>query len=342
MSIMAKYAQIIWAEPTNQDVQDRNKAVETLRAKFSVISTREAIALAASVANGFGGVALPQILADQIEKAINNESAAFVLKGKELQAQVCLAVAVIAIVGTAVTDRPSWTTADAFAASLWSALSLQEQCEHAKLEELRQDLIEVCRTRVAQVSKAARKRMTVPDVGTLTIPEEEPGSTKANTAYRRATAPVIEALKSNQELDHEELNFLWWVIADYSEILDCALADREPFVRALACGLEGATMLYRLPSDGLRHAVLRHVGASEKVSLQGLIRSLGEWRPKLSAPHVHGWATTFPLVFPLISSLISDEHQSSTTVELDARGWGARGLLEASIVAMENRFGGAA
>jgi hypothetical protein len=342
MSIMAKYAQIIWAEPTNQDVQDRNKAVETLRAKFSVISTREAIALAATVANGFGGAALPDKLAEQIEKAINNESAAFVLKGKELQAQVCLAVAVIAIVESPVIEGPGWTTAHALAASLWSALSLQEQCEHAKLEELRQDLIEVSRARIAQVSKSARKRMTVPDVGTLTIPEEEPGSTKANTAYRKATAPVIAALKVNQELDHEELNFLWWVIADYSEILDCALVDKDPFIRAISCGLEGATMLYRLPSDGLRHAVLRHVGASEKISLKGLIGSLGEWRAKLSAPHVHGWATTFPLVFPLISSLIGDEHQPATAVELDARGWGARALLEASIVAMENRFAGAA
>lgn len=342
MSIMAKYAQIIWAEPTNHDVQDRNKAVETLRAKFSVISTREAIALAAKVAAGFGGAALTEKLAEQIEEAISEESAAFVLKGKELQAQVCLAVAMIAIVREPVADGPGWTTGDALAAALWSALSLQEQCDQAKLEVLRQDLIEVCRARVAQVAKAARKRKTVPDVGTLNIPEEAPGSTKANTAYRRATAPVIAALKTNQGLDHEEVNFLWWVIADYSEILGCALADREPFIRAIASGLEGATMLYRLPSDGLRHAVLRHVGASENMSLQALIASLGKWRTKLSASYVHGWVTTFPLVFPLISSLIGDEHQSSTAVELDARGWGARALLEASIVVMEDRFAGAA
>jgi len=342
MSIMAKYAQIIWAEPTNPDVQDRNKAVEALRVKFSVVSTREAIALAAKVAAVFDGAALPQELATHIEKAISDESAAFVLKGKELQAQVCLAVAMIAIVREPVADGPGWATADALAAALWSALSLQEQCDQANLEELRQDLIEACRVRVTQVAKTARKRKFVPDVGTLTIPEEEPGSTKANTAYRRATAPVIAALKTNQGLDHEELNFLWWVIADYSEILGCALADREPFIRAIASGLEGATMLYRLPSDGHRHAVLRHVGVSENMSLQALIRSLGEWRAKLSAPHAHGWVTDFPLVFPLISSLIGDEHQPATAVELDARGWGSRALLEASIVAMENRFAGAA
>jgi hypothetical protein len=341
MSIMAKYAQIIWAEPTNQDVQDRNKSVETLRARFSIMTTREAIALAAVVASGFGDAKLPAELAQQIEKAISDESAAFVLKGKELQAQICLAVAVLAIVQGPVTNGPSWTVADALAASLWSALTLQDQCEHAKLEELRQDLIELCRARVARVAKAARKRVEVPDVGTLTIPESDPASTRANTVYRKATAPVIAALKTNQELDHEEVDFLWWATADYSDILDCALADLEPFTRAIASGLEGATMLYRLPSDGLRHVVLRQVGASESISLTAVIRALGEWRAKLGKPHFHGWAKDFPLVFPLISSLIADELVPATAVELDARCWGARALLEASIVAMESRAAGA-
>ncbi|MER9050224.1 hypothetical protein NKH89_23695 [Mesorhizobium sp. M0923] len=342
MSSMAKYAQIIWADPTNEDVQDRNKAVETLRAQISSMATHKAIELAAAIAGGFGGAELPKGLAQQIETAISDESAAFVLKGKELQAQVCLAVAAFATVQGPVAESSGWTTADALAASLWSALTLQDQSEHAKLEDLRKDLIEACRTRVGRVAKAARKRVDVPDVGTLTIPDSDPAGSRANTAYRKATAPVIAALKTNQELDHEEIDFLWWATADYSEILDCALGDREPFTRAIASGLEGATMLCRLPGDGLRHAVLRQVGASESMSLAALIVSLAEWRTKLREPHVNGWATDFPLVFPLISSLIADEHQPATAVELDARGWGARALFEASIVAMEDRFAGAA
>ncbi len=342
MSIMAKYAQIIWADPTNQDVQDRNKAVETLRARISSMATHEAIELAAAIAGGFGGAELPGGLARQIETAISDESAAFVLKGKELQAQVCLAVASLAIVQGPVADKSGWTTADALAASLWSALTLQDQPEHAKLEELRQDLIAACRTRVGRVAKAARRRVDVPDVGTLTIPESDPAGSRAKTAYTKATAPVIAALKTNQELDHEEIDFLWWATADYSEILECAFGDREPFTRAIASGLEGATLLCRLPGDGLRHAVLRQVGASETMSLAALIVSLAESRAKLREPHVNGWATDFPLVFPLISSLIADDHQPATAVELDARGWGARALLEASILAMEDRFAGAA
>lgn len=342
MSIMAKYAQIFWAEPGDQDVQNLNKAVETLGRQISALGTHEAISLASAIAGGFDGAELPEDLGQRVEKAISDESAAFVLKGKELHAQVCLAVAALAIVQGQLVHQRGWTTADALAASLWSALTLQDQVEQAKLEELRQDLIEACRARVKHVAKTSRERVAVPDVGSLTIPEDDPASTRANTAYKKATAPVIAALKTNQELDREELDFLWWTIADYSEILDCALADRDPFSRAIASGLEGATMLCRLPNDGLRHAVLRHVGASENMSLVALIPALGEWRAKLAESHTNGWATDFPLVFPLISSLIADEHRPAVAIELDARGWGARALLEGSIVAMEDRFAGVA
>jgi len=341
MSIMAKYAQIIWAEPTNSDVRDRNESVETLRMQFSVIPIWNAIALAAAVAGGFADTKLPDELAQQIAKAITDVSAAFVLKGKELQAQVCLAVAVLAVVQEPVGDESGWTTADAIAASLWSALTLQDQSENAKLEELRQDLIEACRARVAYVAKAARRRVNVPDIGTLTIPENDPAGSRANAAYKKATAPVIAALKTNQTLDHEELNFLWWATADYSELLDCPLADLDSFTRAIASGLEGATMLCRLPSDGLRHAVLRNIGAAESMSLTTLVESLGKWRAELAKTYLHSWVTDFPSVFPLICSLIRDEGRPTTSVVLDARGWGARALLEASIMAMENRAVGA-
>lgn len=337
MSTMAQYAQIIWAEPTNEDVRARNKAVETIRTRISAMSTREAIELAETIASALAGKHLPTHLAPQVEKAISDESAAFILKGKELQGSVCLAVAALVIVQRPPDENASWSVADALAASLWSALTLQDQVEHAKLEGLRQDLINASRARVRMVAKAARKRLNVPDVGTLTISENDVGGNRANTAYRRATAPVIGALRTNQELDREEIDFLWWAMADYSDLLDCALGDREPFVRAIASGLEGATMLRRLPSDGFRHAVLRHVEASESKQLTALIVSLGEWRAILRKPHATSWAGDLKLVFPLISSLVADERMPATTVSLDARGWGARALLEASIVAMEDR-----
>ncbi len=342
MSRMAKYAQIIWAQPTNDDVLARNHAVEALTANLSQLTTRQAIEAASSIAASFGGARLSSLLASKSEAAISDRSAAFVLDGNEQQAVICLAVGALALVQEAIVGGSGWSPADALAASLWSALTFQNQVEHPKMEELRKDLIDVCRTRVRRVAHIARERHEVPDVGTLTIPANEVAGARANAAYRKATAPVIKALKENQDLDREELDFLWWVLGEYSDLLGGPLSDHKPFCRAIASGLEGATLLRRLPGDGFRHAVLRRVEATERLSLKVLMETLGAERAELGKSHEGAWAVELPNVFPLIATLASSEIASTCAIELDARDWGARALLEASIIAMEGRTVGAA
>lgn len=342
MSRMAKYAQIIWPQPTDDDVLARNHAVETLKTDLSQLTTRQAIDAAASIAGGFGGAELGTLLAPKAEKAISDKSAAFVLNGNEQQALICLAVGTLVLMQEATVDGTGWSPADTLAASLWSALTFQSQHEHAKMEELRNELIEACRARVRRVAHAARQRQEVPDVGTLTIPVNDVAGSRANAAYRKATAPVIKALKENQDLDREELDFLWWVLGEYSGLLAGPLPDRKPYCRAIASGLEGATLLRRLPGDGFRHAVLRGVEATECLSLKALIETLGVERAELGKSFEGHWAVQVPNVFPLIATLASIEIPSTCAIELDARDWGARALLEGSIIAMERRTVGAA
>jgi hypothetical protein len=342
MSKMAKYASIIWAEPTNDDVQARNGAVDALKSDLSKLTTRQAVEAASTIAQGFGGAELSELLAPKAEKAISDRSAAFVLKGSEQQAVICLAVAALALVQEPVRSGDGWTAIDALAASLWSALTFQNQLEHAKMEELRKDVLEACRSRVHAVAKAARLRQDVPDVGTLTIAENDAGGSRANAAYKKATAPVIKALKENQDLDREELDFLWWVLSEYSELLGGPLTGVTPLCRAIASGLEGATLLRRLPADGFRHAVLRTVESTDVVSLAALLTALAAERTALGKHHEGTWPVTLPAVFPLIATLASGDAASACEIELDARDWGSRALLEASIIAMEGRQAGAA
>jgi len=340
MSIMAKHSQIIWAQPTDIDVAARNKAVATLHTLLSQLSTRGAISAAGAIVDTFCGKPLPETLAGKVQTAISDESPAFVLEGNELQGTVCLAVAALAVVRQDAVGNAVWSSADALAAALWSGLTFQNQVQNTKVEELRQELLGACRDRVAAVAKEARARHDVPDVGTLTIPESDAAGTRANNAYRRATAPVIAALKNNQELDREEIDFLWWVISDYSDVLGCPLEAKDPATRAVAAGLEGSKMLRRLPGDGFRHAVLRCIGETDSLSLPALLAAVGEDRARLAEAADPLLPSTLPTVFPLLSALFSDAHAADQSAALDARGWGARALLEASIIAMENRFGG--
>lgn len=340
MSIMAKYSQIIWAQPTDTDVAARNKAVATIQMHLAEQSTLDAIKTAGAVTDSFAGVQLPAVLASKVQSAISHESPAFLLTDSGLQGTVCLAVAALVSVKENNSKSTGWSNADAMAAALWSALSFQGQVENTKLEELRQDLIVASSARVTLVAKNARVRHEVPDVGLLTITETDPAGAKANSAYRRATAPVIAALKSNQELDREEIDFLWWVLSDYSELLGCPLDAKEIMSRAVAAGIEGANMLRRLPGDGYRHAVLRRVGTSEKLSLVDLLAAVGADRAPLGQAFAGTWSARIPTVFPLLSALAATGEVQDTGTKLDARDWGARALLEASIVAMEGRFGG--
>lgn len=340
MSAMAKYSQIIWAQPTDADVAARNKAVAGLQTQLSEQSTLDAIKTAGAIADSFGGAQLPAPLATKVQSAISHESPAFLLTNSELQGTVCLAVATLGSVREQSTDPAGWSNVDAMAAALWSALTFQGQVENTKLEELRQELIGASRDRVALVAKKARVRHDVPDVGTLTIPDADAAGTRANNAYRKATAPVIAALKNNQELDREEIDFLWWVLSDYSELLRCPLDARDVIPRAVAAGIEGAKMLCRLPGDGYRHAVLRRVGASDKLPLVALIAAVGADRAPLGQAFAGTWSAKIPTVFPLLSALAATGEVQGPGTTLDARDWGARALLEASIVAMEGRFGG--
>lgn len=339
MSIMAKHSQIFWARPTDADVAARNKAVDTLRTMLEEQSTLVAIRTAAAIATSIADGPLPEALATKVQTAINDESPAFVLSGNELQGTVCLAVAALVSFRDSPSEPVEWSNVDAMAAAMWSALAFQDQVEEAKLEALRQELLVASRDRVASAAARGRLRKDVPDVGTLTIDESDPTGRRSTTAYRKATGPVISALKTNQDLDREEIDFLWWVLADHSEILGCPLESKETMPRAVTAGIEGASMLRRLPGDGYRHAVLRRIGTTEDLTLAELITAIGEDRALLGQTFVGKWAAELPTVFPLLSALAGNDNALGGAAVLDARGWGSRALLEASIVAMESRFG---
>lgn len=340
MSVMARYARIFWAEPTDADVGARNRSVATLCDQFRALKPREAITVGDALVGAFEGADLSLELSEIVETAISDQSEAFELKGNERQATVCAAVAALQLVRTAPLEGSGWSAADAMAAALWSGLALQDPLESAPVEALRGDLLESCRERARAVAKRARERQDVPDVGVLTIAETDPAGGKAQASYKRATAPVIKALKENADLDREEIDFLWWTLADHSAIFDSPLADKTVMNRAVAVGIEAGSMLRRLPTDGHRHVALRLIGESEALSLNELIAILAEDREPLGLGFTGSWVSGCPTVFPLLNALMANGKMRRSSVKLDARGWGARALLEAAIVRLEGGAGG--
>jgi hypothetical protein len=183
------------------------------------------------------------------------------------------------------------------------------------------------------IAERSRKRATVPEIGPLSIPEGQPTGPRANTAFRKATEPLVKALRENAELDREELEFLWWKIEDWSEALDAPLSGTDPLVRAVVAGIDGASKLRRLPASGHRNVVLRGTPTGYPATLSTLLAALGDYRATLAnsidAERVGRSSTVFPLLVAIASA---DAAGAGADIERDARDWGARALLEGGIL----------
>ncbi|HDR8983178.1 GTPase-associated system all-helical protein GASH [Burkholderia vietnamiensis] len=342
MSVMAKYVRIFWPDPKDEDVNRRNAAVAAIQAWISAFDDSWAViqlasALAESVADGQARDAF----ALEVERAIVDAgSAAFVRDNHDLEIIVVAVVSALDLVRREPANT-SGTPVDALAAALWSALSFQAPLLQEPIELLRQEVLVAARERTMLLAERSRGRVPVPEIGPLTLSEAQPTGSRANMAYRKATEPLVKALRENAELDREELEFLWWTVEDWSDALDGRLSDADPLVRAVVAGMDGASKLRRLPASGHRNVVLRGVPAGNSAALAELLTALGDHRSALAKSINAERVGQMPTVFPLLAAIASgDADRSGADIERAAREWGARALLEGGILQVKMLRGG--
>lgn len=342
MSMMAKYARIFWPDPKDEDVRRRNAAVATIQAWISALedswaAIRLASALADSVANGQAHDAFALIVEQAI---VDAGSAAFVRENHDLEIVVVALVSVLDLVRREPGDAGG-APVDALAAALWSALSFQSPVSQEPIELLRQEMLVAARGRATLIAAHSRMRVAVPEIGPLVLREDQQPGTRVNNAYRKATEPLVKALRENAELDREELEFLWWAIEDWSDALDGRFSDADPLVRAVVAGMDGASKLRRLPASGHRNVVLRGVPAGSTAALNALLTALGDYRATLAKSINTDRVGQSPTVFPLFTAIVGGgADRSGAHIERDAREWGARALLEGGILQVKMLRGG--
>lgn len=334
MSVMAKYVRIFWPDPKDEDVSRRNKAVVSIQSWMSALDAWSAIKLADALTAAVGDGKARDEFALQVEQAIVAAgSDAFVRAGHDLEMNVVVLVAALDLIRPQQEDGEFWTATDALAAGLWSAMSFQQPVGQEAVELVRQELMTAARERTMRLAEKSRVRAIVPEIGPLSIPENQPTGSRANTAYRKATEPLVKALRENAELDREELELLWWTIEDWSDCLDGRLSDAAPVVRAIVAGLDGAAKLRRIPATGHRNVVLRGIPAGEPASLDAALKALGDHWEKIANATDKVRVAEAPSVFPLLSGICGGKvDKRAAAIERDARDWGARALLERSII----------
>lgn len=344
MADIATHVRIFCAEPSDELVDKRTAAIQELSQELAKKShSSQLLNLANSVAIGITAPgALRAELATNVEAAIRRHSTAFVRAEHELEVLVCLILALCQHLTASKANTGGRTQAEMLAAALWSALSFQSPRPEPKLEALRSELMAVAKALVLESGEDGRKRAMVPDFS-VEVAEEEAESAGTEDdefasfkeAFKLGTDPTIAALRSNASLDREELDLLWWVLGDWSRLLDERISTMAPAIAAVTCGIEIGSLLHKLPATAHKHLVLRNVADDTlPLSLSELVEMFGTRKDRLLAPVADKQLLSdYPAVFPLLHGVSMGRLAKGDANEKRAIcDWGARALLEASIM----------
>lgn len=331
---IATHIRIFDADPTDELVQKRQAAIGELAESYKQRSTVDdllklADALAAGVAQRG---TLPADLSLLAEGAIRKHSPAFVGPGQELQTKVCALLAALTVLGAAEAGGSTLFRTDVLAVGLWSALSFQKPLSESKLERLRSELLQRAAQLSVHAAEKARVRAAIPDTA-FAVPDAE-GFAGIAKNWGNGPRKVIDALRLNAALDREELDFLWWALRDWSDLLKCRISDLDAATGALTSGIEAAAVLRRLPASAHKHLVFRQLSKRGSHDLASLIATIGDRREGLAVAHTgNALLGTCTSVFPLLTAIGTSQAKASGSKEVRTTDeWAARALLEAGIL----------
>ncbi len=294
----AALVRIFDANPTDEIVDKRGRAITALRDKLRA-TTKVASLLghANCIGIAFSSGAMPEPLATEVEAAIRAESSAFVREGQDLQMLVCAIGASILLVEE---QRPNgWGTHEIFCAALLSSFSHLGPHTNGKLESLRQGFVISAREMLERAADFSRKRASVP-LFEVPGPVEDEEIEKYAEKLGQAANKSLKPLLANAALDREELDYLWWALSDWSNVLNRRVSTLDTGAAIVASSIEVVDKLKRFPAAAHAYIALRHVKA-EKIDAAALSESLSVHRTELwnnlgDLSQLASYSSVFPIL----------------------------------------------
>jgi hypothetical protein len=337
MTDIATQVRIFDPDPDDDLVVKRTAAIKDLASRYGkggrqvgeILRTANDIAAALETEGK-----VSDTMSKDVEDAIRKGGAeAFVAAGQDLQVRVCAALAALQLLDAAAPIAGDVTPGVVLAVGLWSALSFQAPLNEPKLETLRSDLLNAAHQHVIRSATSSRQRTKVPDIN---VAAAEPfDSANVAKTVNNGLRAAITALRTNAAVDREEIDLLWWILSDWSTLLDRRYSNLANAVTAaLSSGIEAGQMLRRLPGDAHRNLVLSRVKQAEAISLADLVKSLGDDRVSLAAAFSdQAVITACPAVFPLLCAVTSGSASHARAKQKRAVSeWAVRALLETAAI----------
>lgn len=330
---IAKLCRIYETNPNDDYVNKRIASIKVLKAAIGKKSgIDELLDLGNAACEVFRAKpALSSAMTDLVVTAIKKHNVSFIPDERELDIAVCAITAVIEYIREAnPTSVGAIWKADVLAVAIWSVTDFLPPIDNPIIEELRNYASTVARERVLEAGLSSRKRLTVED-----LPEVEEA---VNPLFYKAAKNSVSALRSNTALDREEIDLLWWVLAERSNILDVPLSTLSPITKAVITGLEIGLNARSLPSQSFRNLALKDlVEIEKKVDLQTVLQELEVHKGAiLAAINNDALINTAENVFPLLYGLSSGNHTSLGYDSSRSIGdWSARAILESSMLRVQ-------
>lgn len=330
---IAVHVRIFNPDPEDDLVTKRTSAIKELSSRYTKKQTVQNIfRLANDLAKAVevnGGI--PETLAKEIEASLRKSAKAFIAEGQELQMTVCGLLGALQSLDAAQPSAGNLIVQDVLAIGLWSALSFQAPRSEPKLEALRVELLQKAQEFTLQTATGTRQRINVPDVS---FENPEPFDAAClGESFKLGTKATVDALRANAAVDREEIDILWWVLADWSVLLNRRFSVANNLAAAaVASGLEVGRMLRGMPADAHRNLVLRHVGETKPLSLPELLEALGDDREQLAAAYSEdATVTACPAIFPLLTAILSGSAtDAKAEIKRPLEEWAGRALLESA------------
>lgn len=330
MADVARHIRIFDKDPSDDLVNKRSLTISSMAENFlKLVSYNDYFQVAEDIASALESEVfrVPDNLAIEVEEAIRLHNTAFDREGQDLQILTCQMLAVLKAIKDASPSATAWSRSEIVAVSIWLSLGIQIPRTEPKMEALRAELVESSRILINRSAESSRTRTPIPDPD---VKITELTDAKIAESVNKGLLKSIDSLRQNAALDREELDMLWWALGDWSALQQQHLRQLSMPVAAVTAGIEGSSLLRRLPSEGHKHLVLRHVVDDTERSVAEFVASLGDGAKPIRDSYfeqVH--VKKYPHVFRFLAAISG---ANVNTQALGNRSWGARALLEATVL----------
>lgn len=331
---IAQHIRIFDKTPSDDLVEKRTESINALSERYSKLANvTDILDLAADLTKAVAkSSAFPESRAAEVEAVIREKSSSFVREGQELQILTCALLAALKLLTEAKPSVAVWSRTDVLALGLWSGLGFQKPRTEERVESLRSELLTTAREIALRSAVSARTRQDVGDVS-VKVPEAYEQA-KVASAVQSGITKTIESLRINAALDREELDLLWWVLSDWSELGAKQYSQMSEVAALISAAFEAGNLVRRLPGDTHKHLVLRLLKTDRAISLHEVLEELKGEREKIATFFQSN--TLLPgreVVFPFITASVAGKAAGRDgTRTLQLSDWAARALLESSIL----------